>query len=432
MLQSIQRLESHSADQLNEWEKKLSGTDIDVKTLVKLTVNKKPLQVLVKKQQTEIAALEKNLDVGVKDSLARKLQDSTDKLSDFEERVGKKSQLYKKQLTDMQAWEVQRNSIIGTPDGVGSLSYYEAQLKALDDVPNTLVELYKKRDGKAEEMHKLLREKQRIFQELFQPVQSFIDSHALVKDKYNLGFTVAINEKGFSEGFFSIVSQSASGTFYGDGRKVLREILDRYDFNNAKEAVAFANEIIGCLKKDKRTAEGEQQSVKKQLKKLWHVEDLYNHLYSFSYLKPEYKLQLDNKSLEQLTPGERGVLLLIFYLLIDKDTHPLVIDQPEENLDPESVFRLLVPCIKEAKSRRQIFIITHSPNLAVVCDADQIIHASIDKTEGNKVSYKSGALENPTINHAVVDILEGTPPAFMNRFSKYPDLEESLERYPSS
>jgi predicted ATPase len=83
------------------------------------------------------------------------------------------------------------------------------------------------------------------------------------------------------------------------------------------------------------------------------------------------------KELSELSPGERGTLLLVFYLLVDKDDIPLVIDQPEENLDNQTVYELLVPCMKEAKRRRQLFMVTHNPNLAVVCDAEQIICADL-------------------------------------------------------
>ena len=71
--------------------------------------------------------------------------------------------------------------------------------------------------------------------------------------------------------------------------------------------------------------------------------------------------------------------MLLFYLFLDKDDKPLIVDQPEENLDNESVYRYIVSFIKEAKQKRQIIIVTHNPNLAVVCDADQIIRMSIDK-----------------------------------------------------
>ena len=72
--------------------------------------------------------------------------------------------------------------------------------------------------------------------------------------------------------------------------------------------------------------------------------------------------------------------------------------------------------IKESKKKRQIIIVTHNPNLAVVCDAEQIIYVKIEKENKNKLTIVSGAIENPVIN---VEILEGTFPAFENRTAKY-------------
>ena len=149
------------------------------------------------------------------------------------------------------------------------------------------------------------------------------------------------------------------------------------------------------------------------------VQDFYNYIYSLDYLKPKYILRWAGKDLSQLSPGERGTVLLIFYLFISRDEIPLVIDQPEENLDNETVYGVLVPCIKESKKRRQIIIVTHNPNLAVVCDAEQIIYSEIDKQNGNRISYTCGAIENPTINKKLIDVLEGTRPAFDNRDHKY-------------
>ena len=121
--------------------------------------------------------------------------------------------------------------------------------------------------------------------------------------------------------------------------------------------------------------------------------------------------------------GEKGLLLLIFYLLIDKEECPLIIDQPEENLDNDTITKILVPCINEARARRQIIMATHNPNLAVVCDAEQIIYCEIDKANKNKVTYESGSLENENINRKVTDILEGTMKAFRIRDTRYQEYQ---------
>ena len=79
----------------------------------------------------------------------------------------------------------------------------------------------------------------------------------------------------------------------------------------------------------------------------------------------------------------------------------------------------VVPVINEAKKTRQILMVTHNPNLAVVCDAEQIISARFDRPNRSKISYYSGSIEEAQSNTNVVTILEGTKPAFDNRNQKY-------------
>ena len=110
---------------------------------------------------------------------------------------------------------------------------------------------------------------------------------------------------------------------------------------------------------------------------------------------------------------------MVFYLVLDKEDIPLIIDQPEDNLDNNSVAKVLVPYIKEAKKYRQIIIVTHNPNLAVVSDSEQVIKVHIDKENGNSFSFVSGAIEHEEINQQIVEVLEGTVPAFSLRRDKY-------------
>lgn len=107
-------------------------------------------------------------------------------------------------------------------------------------------------------------------------------------------------------------------------------------------------------------------------------------------------------------------------MLIDKDDIPLVIDQPKENIDNQTIYEVLVHCLERAKERRQVIVVTHNPNLAVVCDAEQVIYAERDKTL-NAITYDSGGIENSTKNQHIIDVLEGTRPALRNRDSKYFD-----------
>src|SRR3984957_13137103 len=179
---------------------------------------------------------------------------------------------------------------------------------------------------------------------------------------------------------------------------------------SSREADGFS-QLASYLQTDMRNPQKPKTGIASQLRKNVDTKGLYDFLWTFGYLEPEYSLKLDGKDLSHLSPGERGTLLLVFYLLVDKSNNPIIVDQPEENLDSQTVYRLLIPVIKEVKKRRQMIMVTHSPNIAVVCDAEQIIHAFIDREHGNQVVYTMGAIESPQINKYLVDVLEGTRPA---------------------
>lgn len=142
-------------------------------------------------------------------------------------------------------------------------------------------------------------------------------------------------------------------------------------------------------------------------------------LYSTDHIKIAYGVQYEGVDIEQLSPGTRGIVLLLLYLTIDRDDdRPLIIDQPEENLDPKSIFDELVERFRRAKSRRQIIIVTHNANLIVNTDADQVIIAKCGAHrpgELPEITYESGGLENPNIRRQVCEILEGGEAAFRER-----------------
>jgi len=212
------------------------------------------------------------------------------------------------------------------------------------------------------------------------------------------------------------------GTFSGieESNTLLRKRLQSVDFDNEDSVLAFVEEIYSSLHVDKRPDVGGDTPVlvSDQMRKGETPLSVYDYLFTLPFLKPRYTLRYRGHEIHQLSPGERGLLLLVFYLLIDKDDIPLVIDQPEENLDNQTIYEVLVRCICKAKHRRQVIVVTHNPNLAVVCDAEQVIHAQRDTTS-NKITYDAGAIENPIINKHVINVLEGTRPAFENRDSKY-------------
>jgi predicted ATPase len=258
--------------------------------------------------------------------------------------------------------------------------------------------------------------KKREIVRIYESLKEIIDEHIkkyenLMKDyQINIEVSFKIDKDLFMKEFLKYINQKVKGKFKGkeDGYEFLKELIDNVeDFNNWENVKNFLNTLLRNLK---------EYEIAKQIEKL---EDFFDYLFSLKYLEPFYELKLGSKSLSSLSPGERGALLIVFYLMLDKNDIPLIIDQPEENLDNESIYEILVHFIREVKKRRQIIIVTHNPNLAIVGDSEQIIYVEIDKQNGNEFRFKSGAIENPVINKECSKVLEGTMRAFDKRRLKY-------------
>lgn len=146
-------------------------------------------------------------------------------------------------------------------------------------------------------------------------------------------------------------------------------------------------------------------------------------LFSTEHISVRYGIRYEGVEIANLSPGARGVVLLTLYLGLDKwDQRPLIIDQPEENLDPRSVYADLVPFFRDAARRRQIIMVTHNANLVVNTDSDQVIVAEAVRTSPTalpQIYYEAGGLEDLAIRSHVCRLLEGGVEAFRRRGQRY-------------
>lgn len=336
---------------------------------------------------------------------------------------------FQEYLSALGKWRDRRLEIEGAELTAGTVKFIDCQLRLLDALPDQIGEAWMECIKSSETIYGEIQKLANAHRVAFGPVQSFVESHPLAKDRFDLRFDAALVPSGFVDRFLTFINQGRRGSFsgVGEGRDRIESMLAKCEFETCEGVVVFLNAIKDGLTTDRRQQPPTSVSVSDQLSKGQSSIELLAYVLGLEYLKPQVTLRWAGKDIEQLSPGERGTLLLVFYLLIDKSDIPLVIDQPEENLDNQTVVDFLVPSVKEAKERRQIILVTHNPNLAVVCDADQIICAYLDKEDGNRVRYETGAIENPMINRRLVDILEGTRRAFDNRDGKY-HAEKSQSR----
>lgn len=118
----------------------------------------------------------------------------------------------------------------------------------------------------------------------------------------------------------------------------------------------------------------------------------------------------------QLSLGQQQSVLLALMLSSDR-TQPLLIDQPEDNLDSEFIYSTLVPVLRRAKERRQIIVVTHNANIAVLSDAEQIV---VLKSTSDKATITNrGSIDDTGTRDAACEILEGAPEAFRLRAFLY-------------
>ncbi|WP_433778782.1 TrlF family AAA-like ATPase [Flavobacterium anhuiense] len=152
-----------------------------------------------------------------------------------------------------------------------------------------------------------------------------------------------------------------------------------------------------------------------------------------------WDVKSDNDDIHKMSTGKASFILLKLIIKLSNENGPILIDQPEDNLDNRSVSKELVKFLKEKKKERQIILVTHNPNIVVNADAENIIVANQKGQNDSETSspyqfdYINGALENNSpkdenekdllksmgIREHIADIVEGGKEAFKKREEKY-------------
>lgn len=153
-----------------------------------------------------------------------------------------------------------------------------------------------------------------------------------------------------------------------------------------------------------------------QLKKSSYImdyrENIITNIFGLKYItfKPFLYLTVDDReiNIQQMSLGQKTEAILKLYLQAGNNSdYPILIDQPENNLENKVMSKNISKLLKNASKRRQIFVVTHSPNIAILSNADQIIKAELIKDDGRYFKYTSGSIENNGISSDYIDVLEG-------------------------
>ena len=122
------------------------------------------------------------------------------------------------------------------------------------------------------------------------------------------------------------------------------------------------------------------------------------------------------KPLNQYSLGQRASALILF-LLAQKDTDVLIIDQPEDDLDNQTIYNEVIKSILGMKGTMQFVFATHNANIPVLGDSENVFCCSFEKSD--KINILSGSVDVPEIQKKIVEIMEGGKDAFQKRKEIY-------------
>ena len=408
-----------------EIKDELSKYNLDISNILTITSNLDSINSLitVKEQEyTKIKVLlgEENSDDPNFKSITKKIDELKLEQTKIQNELGEADKIYQNYLLNKKQWEENKSRIIGNIYTSGSLEFFNNELRYINEILNSDIQKERKlRLDVTKEIFELKESVLGIYKTVKHKIDKIIEENTYLLSAYHIQVEASFALKSnFQKKFLDYISLNKIGTFYGreNAEIQLRKILEDSNLDTFENISRLLESFSNALFIDLRDENKQATNIENQVN---DVVELYDYLFSLDFVDYNYELRQGRKKLSQLSPGEKGALLLIFYLLLDNNDIPLIIDQPEDNLDNHSVANILVPFIKKAKAKRQIILVTHNPNLAVVADAEQVIFTELDKENNYKFSFKAGAIENPVINECIVKVLEGAMPAFNKRKLKY-------------
>ena len=159
-----------------------------------------------------------------------------------------------------------------------------------------------------------------------------------------------------------------------------------------------------------------QKSIVKYLK----VIDNFDIKFNVNYKVSNGNLPVNFKRIKNLSLGQKVTALLTFVFnfgIITNDKTPLMIDQPEDNLDNAYIYRTLVQSLINIKNSRQVIIITHSSTIVTNADAEEVIVMESDNENG--WIERDGFPSNKPITRDIINYLEGGEESFKHKYEMY-------------
>ncbi|WP_296763548.1 hypothetical protein [Sediminimonas sp.] len=125
----------------------------------------------------------------------------------------------------------------------------------------------------------------------------------------------------------------------------------------------------------------------------------------------EYEISYQGKLLSSHSLGQRASAMIIF-ILAQEDNDVLIVDQPEDDLDNQTVYDDVVKLIQAQKSKKQFLLATHNANFPVLGDAEMVVSCSEAEDE---IEVLCDGIDAKNCQERIVRIMEGGEEAFQRR-----------------
>ena len=246
----------------------------------------------------------------------------------------------------------------------------------------------------------------------------------LEKDDLQIRGIAQFNFQKFRKNILDFTDGRSASNFNYDILESKKTRISEYEYSHLESEVKNIFEDVLSGKYVVNTRYNQREIMKKIL------DD-----YFYDYWEITYK----NDKLGEMSTGKASFVILMLIIGLSKSKSPILIDQPEDNLDNRSVSENIISYLRNKKIERQIILVTHNANIVVNADAENVIVANQkgqnDKETSSlyKFDYINGAIENTFaknenetnllksmgIKEHIADIVEGGKEAFKNRERKY-------------
>jgi predicted ATPase/archaellum component FlaC len=273
--------------------------------------------------------------------------------------------------------------------------------KRLDMITAKLAEIEKietKYRELRQALENYLRDLNGLWHEEYQTLQKSVDR----LNAKGLSITVELQYKGAKKNFHDYVGSLIKGS--GVTARNLESVISSY--NDCIEIYRDINATDSKLQEI--LADAQLQKFKEAFQA--NLRDL------LTYQVPNlYILKYNGKNIAEHSLGQRASALVVF-LLARRENDLIIIDQPEDDIDNQSIYQDVIRELSQLKEQTQFVFATHNPNIPVLGECEQVFCC---RYEEGKINLQAGSIDRPDIQEAIIEIMEGGREAFEQRTRKY-------------